>query len=234
MDVEVLKNEKKMILERANLEKRDLTPEEKERCHIIDQEVFNLENKGGFNPTGFIKTSVKVNINAAKDDKPIPHIELKQEKHDVYVPPAGAKEVMEYDKMHNIQTEVRNDHIMSSITVNNKPNYDTTNPIIDQHIEVEQAQPVIEQPMVNQNVEQPMVNQNVEQPIVNQNVEQQMVNQNVEQPMVNQNTQPTSNQTPQTSNNGNNVNIIKKNALLITIVVIIVLLIIFIMSRIFM
>ena len=102
MDVEVLKNEKKMILERANLEKRDLTPEEKNRCHEIDEQVYSLENKGGFNPTGFIKTSVKVNINAAKDDTPIPHVELKQENHDVYVPPAGAKEVMEYDKIHNV------------------------------------------------------------------------------------------------------------------------------------
>ena len=100
--LELLKNEKKTILEQANIDKRDLTPEEKNRCHEIDEQVYNLENKGGFNPTGFIKTSVKVNINAAKDDKPIPHVELKQENHEVYVPPVGAKEVMEYDKIHNV------------------------------------------------------------------------------------------------------------------------------------
>lgn len=100
--LELLKNEKKTILEQANIDKRDLTPEEKNRCHEIDEQVYNLENKGGFNPTGFIKTSVKVNINAAKDDTPIPHVELKQENHEVYVPPVGAKEVMEYDKIHNV------------------------------------------------------------------------------------------------------------------------------------
>jgi hypothetical protein len=100
--LELLKNEKKTILEQANIDKRDLTPEEKNRCHEIDEQVYNLENKGGFNPTGFIRTSVKVNINAAKDDTPIPHVELKQENHEVYVPPVGAKEVMEYDKIHNV------------------------------------------------------------------------------------------------------------------------------------
>ena len=100
--LELLKNEKKTILEQANIDKRDLTPEEKNRCHEIDEQVYNLENKGGFNPTGFIKTSVKVNINAAKDDTPIPHVELKQENHEVYVPPVGAKEIMEYDKIHNV------------------------------------------------------------------------------------------------------------------------------------
>ena len=100
--LELLKNEKKSILEQANIDKRDLTPEEKNRCHEIDEQVYNLENKGGFNPTGFIRTSVKVNINAAKDDTPIPHIELKHENHEVYVPPVGAKEVMEYDKIHNV------------------------------------------------------------------------------------------------------------------------------------
>ena len=61
MDVEVLKSEKKMILERANIEKRELTQEEKDRCHIIDKQVYDIEN-GFFNPSGFIKTSVKVNI----------------------------------------------------------------------------------------------------------------------------------------------------------------------------
>ena len=99
MDVEVLKSEKKMILERANIEKRELTQEEKDRCHIIDKQVYDIEN-GFFNPSGFIKTSVKVNITPEKDDVPIPHVELKQEQHDVYVPPTGAKEVMEYDKIH--------------------------------------------------------------------------------------------------------------------------------------
>ena len=99
MDVEVLKSEKKMILERANTEKRELTQEEKDRCHVIDKQVYDIEN-GFFNPSGFIKTSVKVNITPEKDDVPIPHVELKQEQHDVYVPPVGAKEVMEYDKMH--------------------------------------------------------------------------------------------------------------------------------------
>lgn len=101
MDVEVLKSEKKMILERANIEKRELTQEEKDRCHIIDKQVYDIEN-GFFNPSGFIKTSVKVNITPEKDDVPIPHVELKQEQHDVYVPPTGAKEVMEYDKIHNV------------------------------------------------------------------------------------------------------------------------------------
>ena len=99
MDVEVLKSEKKMILERANIEKRELTQEEKDRCHIIDKQVYDIEN-GFFNPSGFIKTSVKVNITPEKDNVPIPHVELKQEQHDVYVPPTGAKEVMEYDKIH--------------------------------------------------------------------------------------------------------------------------------------
>ena len=101
MDVEVLKSEKKMILERANIEKRELTQEEKDRCHIIDKQVYDIEN-GFFNPSGLIKTSVKVNITPEKDDVPIPHVELKQEQHDVYVPPTGAKEVMEYDKIHNV------------------------------------------------------------------------------------------------------------------------------------
>ena len=101
MDVEVLKSEKKMILERANIEKRELTQEEKDRCHIIDKQVYDIEN-GFFKPSGFIKTSVKVNITPEKDDVPIPHVELKQEQHDVYVPPTGAKEVMEYDKIHNV------------------------------------------------------------------------------------------------------------------------------------
>ena len=101
MDVEVLKSEKKMILERANIEKRELTQEEKDRCHIIDKQVYDIEN-GFFNPSGFIKTSVKVNITPEKDDVPIPHVELKQEQHDVYVPPTGAKDVMEYDKIHNV------------------------------------------------------------------------------------------------------------------------------------
>ena len=101
MDVEVLKSEKKMILERANIEKRELTQEEKDRCHIIDKQVYDIEN-GFFNPSGFIKTSVKVNITPEKDNVPIPHVELKQEQHDVYVPPTGAKEVMEYDKIHNV------------------------------------------------------------------------------------------------------------------------------------
>lgn len=101
MDVEVLKSEKKMILERANTEKRELTQEEKDRCHIIDKQVYDIEN-GFFNPSGLIKTSVKVNITPEKDDVPIPHVELKQEQHDVYVPPTGAKEVMEYDKIHNV------------------------------------------------------------------------------------------------------------------------------------
>ena len=101
MDVEVLKSAKKMILERANIEKRELTQEEKDRCHIIDKQVYDIEN-GFFNPSGFIKTSVKVNITPEKDDVPIPHVELKQEQHDVYVPPTGAKDVMEYDKIHNV------------------------------------------------------------------------------------------------------------------------------------
>ena len=163
MDVEVLKNEKKMILERANMEKRDLTPEEKDRCHVIDKQVYDIEN-GFFNPSGFIKTSVKVNINAAKDDIPIPHVELKQEQHDVYVPPVGAKEVMEYDKIHQTAEVLKSE----------EPIYDFVNEITQAITPtVTQSQP--QAPMVNQ-VETPVVNEqvvshmDVNQPVVENQV----------------------------------------------------------------
>ena len=60
----LLKDEKKQLLEKANIEKRDLTDEEKKRSREIDELIFRIEHNGGdLNPTGFIKTSVKVKIN---------------------------------------------------------------------------------------------------------------------------------------------------------------------------
>ena len=161
MDVEVLKSEKKMILERANTEKRELTQEEKDRCHVIDKQVYDIEN-GFFNPSGFIKTSVKVNITPEKDDVPIPHVELKQEQHDVYVPPVGAKEVMEYDKMHeegnqaDVQAQATN-------VVESAPVMPEAAPVVEEVVEstpiVEPiaAAPVNPEPAVEETINAPLL-----------------------------------------------------------------------------
>ena len=156
MDVEVLKSEKKMILERANTEKRELTQEEKDRCHVIDKQVYDIEN-GFFNPSGFIKTSVKVNITPEKDDVPIPHVELKQEQHDVYVPPVGAKEVMEYDKMHEEGNQAPSTNVVD-------PTPTTTEiPVVEEVVEstpiVEPiaAAPVNPEPAVEETINAPLL-----------------------------------------------------------------------------